>query len=209
MTRILNITIVIFLGLTIFLIVTHLEKTKYYFNSETGGERIELFDNGFKCSSHVTRDSENNIKVHLSFHHIETKFKIEKLKITMNDNQLIWIKPYSGMKNWDNPTYDNFQKVPDSLKFLSQKSNPYYAFDHLFQVKNESNIFKLVFEVETKEKGEIINKKIEIISNEKIEIKSWDAHNDITILLIPIFGLISLVLIIIRLTRKLIKKNSA
>lgn len=200
--KILNILIIIFLGLTISLTVTHLKKTESYLNSETGSKLIELFDGKFKCISYVTRDSENNLKVHLNFHHIQTNFNIKKLKIKLDDKQLIWIKPYSGMKNWNNPTYNNFKNIPDSLKLLSSESNPYYAFDHLFKVINPNNRYKLIFELETKEKNKIISKKIELIRDEKYELKPWDVHSDITFLLIPLFGLISLVLIIIRLVTK-------
>jgi hypothetical protein len=198
MTKILNILIIIFLGLTIFLIIVHLKEEEHLIISETGKSRIELYNNEFKCSAYLIQNDEDKIIVNLSFHHNEAAYKIIGILVRLNNLEPLSIKPFHGMKTWDNPEYGNFDKIPDSLKFLSTQSNPYYAFEHVFKVNNELNKFNLYLEVITQEKGQIISKEVEIIKNKTIELKPWDMHSDITFLFIPLFTLLSLILILIK-----------
>ena len=184
MKKVLNIFLIIFSGLTLLLVVTHLEKVDYYLNSQTRESRIEVYNKNFKLSSYFKPDYSGNLRVDLSFHHINTDFEILDIVVKLNQLNLNKIKPYHGMKTWDNPTYENFSSIPDSLKYLSQESNPYYAFDHYFETGTDKDTYSLKITANISEKGKILNltKDVEIVRDSKIELRPWDAHSDLSLI---------------------------
>lgn len=199
--RAINILIIVFLGLTIFLTIIHLEKVEYYIDKKTNETQSKISNKDFEVSLYMRLDSIDKLRLYLNFNYIKTDFYISKLNVSLENSNLIEIKPYSGMKNWDNPVYLNFSNIPDSIKFLSPKSNPYYAFDHFFSGQSKADKFdiKVNIGIIKDNKMEELIKEISIIKTRKIEIRPWDMHSDFTFLFLYLFSFISVILIIIRL----------
>lgn len=208
MKKIINISLIFFLVFTTFLIVIHLETIEYYVDSVTNETQFEYHDKDFEINSYLNYDSNDIMRVDLSFNHIKSDFNIIELKVFLDSFKLIEIKPYYGMKNWDNPTYLNFSSIPDSLKFLTPQSNPYYAFDHFFKAQANLDKYNLSLDALIHRKGIIkeIKQKIKIRKIKKIELRPWDMHSDFTFLLIYLFGLLCLFLLLIKIIMVIIKK---
>lgn len=142
----------------------------------------------------------------MSFYKIKTNFQILDLKIKVNQLEIIDIEPYWGMKTWDNQRFKKFRDIPDSIKQLSTKLNPYYAYDHLFKDGTKAENYNVEIEalIHEKNRNYRINKKSEIDRINKIEVRPWDMHSDYTFLLIYLFGFISIVIIAIKLATRII-----
>lgn len=201
-----NILLIIFLGLTTFLVIVHLKNVEYFIDSKTNESFIQIPNKSFNLNYSIHEDVENIIHVHLSFNRIKTKFQVLGLKVKVNELEISEIEPYWGMKTWDNETFKRFIDIPDSLKYLSTESNPYYAYDHLFKDKSKAKKYNVVIEalIHENDKNYSISKKSEIERINKIEVRPWDMHSDFTFLLIYLFGFISIVLIIIKVATRII-----
>jgi hypothetical protein len=112
------------------------------------------------------------------------------------------------MKPLDIIGYPDFSSIPDSIKFLSTTSNPYFAFDNMFTLNSIGRRFILRINIQMIERGRLksISSVNYINRIEKIKIRPLDMHSDFTFLFIPIFGIISVILLIISMIG-LIKKN--
>jgi hypothetical protein len=212
MKKLTTILLLIFLGLTVFLIAVHLKKIEYFIDSKTGETYIPLYENNFKLSAYFNNHTDSTLNLTLSFHNVKTKFNLSSLNVQLDNLELIEIKPYNGMKPWDIEAYSNFASIPDSLKYISELSNPYFAFDNIFKFDSTQEKFRLRISLQFIENAIATNmtKTIEIVKIDKIKLRPFDLHNDITYLLIPVFGLISFVLIILNLIYRLRKnKNNA
>ena len=201
-----NILLLIFVGLTTFLVIVHLENVEYFIDSKTNESSIQITNKSFNINYSIHEDSENNLHVDLSFYKIKTKFQVLELKVKVNELEMIEIVPYWGMKTWDNEKFKRFIDIPDSLKNLSTESNPYYAYDHLFKDISKTKKYNVEIEalIHENDKNYSINKKSEIERINKIEVRPWDMHSDFTFLLIYLFGFISIVLIVIKVTTRII-----
>ena len=208
MRKAINILLYTFLGLTVFLVAVHLKKVEYYINIKSNDKTIDLFSESFKCTAYLNRDYNNDFKVQLSFHHIDSDFQIIDLFVNLDNLELIGIEPYHGMSTSDKLTYSNFYIIPDTLKNLTKKSNPYFAFDHIFRANDKCDNFHLIIKVKTNTNGEekIISEDVVIVKNSKIELRPWDMHSDFSFLFIPLFGLISFILIIVKLIAMIYRK---
>lgn len=162
MKNIIDILLILFLLLTTFLIVIHLKRIEYYVDSVTNETQSKYNGKDFEVNSSLNYDANDLMRVNLSFNHIKSDFKIIKLKVSLDSFKLIEIKPYHGMKNWDNPTYLSFSSIPNSLKFLTLQSNPYYAFEHFFKAQTNLDNYNLSLDAIIHRKGTIEEIKQEI-----------------------------------------------
>ena len=170
-------------------------------------------------TSLISYDSEYVFRT--NFHHITTgivikKFDIELIKFNAAKNTMLRLKkvlPYSAMKPWDVHEYLNFAKIPDSLKTLNSSDNPYYAYDYIFKedVANLGDKFiaKISADFLENDKEKDFRKEIFITKKSKLEIKPLDAHSDVSILLIPVTGLITVILMLIKIFGNLRRRQNS
>mgnify|MGYP006149837279 CR=1 FL=1 len=150
MLRLLNILLFIFLGLTVFLIVIHIQKIDYYENSS---KRIteNIYEGQTTISVHLSKYENDDYVLNWSFNHIQSDIIVNDISIQLEkvfeqkstSLDLIKILPYSGMHPWDIPEYKSFSEIPTSLRKLNTESNPYFAYDLIFgqNANIETNVF--------------------------------------------------------------------
>jgi hypothetical protein len=210
----------IFLGLTVFLIVIHIQKIDYYKNpSKEITEDIYLGKTAI--SVHLSKYEQDDYVFNLSFNHIQSDIlvndinvqleKVNELKSTSLD--LIKILPYSGMHPWDIPEYKSFSEIPTNLRKLDTESNPYFAYDFIFEqnAKIETKEFLVRINLNISEDGneKQITKELNIQKISKIELKPLDAHSDISFLLIPVTGVLTIIFALIWIINRRKKKTNA
>ncbi len=61
-----NILLLIFVGLTTFLVIVHLENVEYFIDSKTNESSIQITNKSFNINYSIHEDSENNLHVDLS-----------------------------------------------------------------------------------------------------------------------------------------------
>ena len=200
MKKVTNILLFLFIGLTTFLVIIHLKNVEYFIDSKTNESSIQISNKNFNVNYSINKDSENNLHLGLSFCKIKTKFQVLELKVKVNKLEIIEIEPYWGMEPSKNGKFKRFVDIPDSLKYLSTESNPYYAYDHLFKDKSKTKKYNVEIEalIHENDNNYSINRKSEIERISKIEVRPWDMHSDLTFLLIYLFGFISILLIVIK-----------
>jgi hypothetical protein len=200
--RALNILLSVSLLITIPLIVSHLEKVVYFIDLETKETETKFKNKDFEVAIFLNKGIDNKLPLSVWFNRIKSDFKVLDLHISVDDTELIEIKPYSGMKPWDIPTYQKFESIPDSIKYLTIESNPYYAFDHIYKAETDKSKYNLKISILITKQGEKeeIRKDVVFARSSKIELRPWDMHSDISFIFIPIFGFISIVLTLIKLS---------
>jgi hypothetical protein len=217
--RLTNILFYILLGLTIFLLAIHVKRTVYFENPSK-----ELTEKAYSgqviISTHLT-SYDNEYLFNCSFHHIKTEIVVKNLDVqlvqfdkteqtTLNLDKVL---PYSGMHPWDIPEFKRFTNISDSLKVLNSSNNPYFAYDFAFKrdAKNMGDKFIAKISVHFKENGSDKNltKELLIVRKSEIEIKPLDAHSDGSFLLIPVTGLTTVVLLVIKIFVTIRRKQRA
>ena len=198
--------------ITIPLTVSHLEKVVDFINLDTKDTAVKFQNKDFEVTIFLGKDVDNKLLISVWFNHIKSDFEVSDMLIAIDDTKLVEIKPYSGMKPWDIPTYQKFESIPDSIKHLTIESNPYFAFDHIYKVGTDKSQYKLNISILTTKQGikEEIRKDVVFVKSSRIELRPWDMHSDISFIFIPIFGFISIVLILIKyiiLIKEKIGKN--
>ena len=145
-----------------------------------------------------------------NFNHIRggiviKKLDIELIKLDPTEKTMLnldKIIPYSGMHTWDVSQFKDFALVADSLKTLSASDNPYLVYDYYFkkEVKSLGNkyIAKISTEFTEDDREKNIEKGLLIIRKSKFEIKALDAHSDASIILLPITGFTTVLIIFIK-----------
>lgn len=201
MHKALNILLLVSLLITIPLIVSHLENVVYYINIETKDTATKFQNKDFEVTIFLNKGIDNTISSNVWFSRIKSDFKVLDLNISVDDTELVRIKPYSGMKPWDIPYYQKFENIPDSIKHLSIEPNPYFAFDHIYKEETYRHKYNLKIAILTTKQGikEEIRKDVVYTKSNKIELRPWDMHSDISFVFIPIFGFISSLFIVIKL----------
>ena len=207
--RLINILTFVFLGLTVFFVAIHIQKTEYFENPSKDIIE-ELYAGKAKVSTHLSYYENDDYQVNFSIHHIKADLVIEHInidliKIAENQNvklELLKVLPYSGMHNWDIPEFKNFSRIPTDLRRLNTSSNPYFAYDFIFKnnLKTPGDKFKAKLSARFIEDGKqkTFTKELSILKKSKIEVKPLDAHSDITFLFIPLFGFITIILLAIK-----------
>jgi hypothetical protein len=204
-----NFLFYIFLCLTIFLIVIHIKRTIYFENPSR--ELIEKVYSGQAIISANIKADKGEYFFNCSFHHIKTAIFVTNLHIKLiksyegKESRLVLDKilPYSGMHNWDIPEFKSYATIPDSLKSLNTSSNPYFAYEFYFkdEIKNLGDMFIAELCADFIENGQKkhIEKKMLFPRKSKLEIKPLDVHSDASFILLPISGLITILLSLIKL----------
>ncbi len=216
MFRRLYVLFCLLLGITLLLIIIHLRCKDYFENPSKditeniyeGKTKISIYLSKYEQHSYFVHVSFNNIKSHvlvndidveLSAIHIDTSFKFSLMKVLA----------YNGMQSWDKQEFKCFSEVLDSLKIIDSSNNPYFGYDFIFSqpIREESQDFlvkiKLNFTEESKEC--FVEKAINIKRKNKLKLTPIDSHSDITFILIPIFGVLTCVLLLIIIVSKLKK----
>ena len=216
----LNIPLLISIGFTVFLIVIHLQRVDYYENPSK--DVIENIYNGkTNINIDLSKYENDDYVLNLTFNHIKSNILVNDLyvqieKITEETStllNLIKILPYSGMHSWDIPGYKSFSKIPADLRKLNTESNPYFAYDFIFEQnsKVEANKFLIKIKLNISEDGteKTLAKELTVQKISKIELKPLDTHSDISFLLIPVASILTVIFALIRIRSKLREKTNA
>ena len=208
MFRLINILLFTFLALTVFLIAIHIQKTVYYENPSK--DIIEkIYAGQTDISIDLSKYENDSYRFNLSFSDIkkdiivnDINIKLEKVNWNKSTSlELIKILPYSGMHNWDMTEFRKFSKIPTELRTLNTQSNPYFAFDFIFKksTKKEEDKFLAKINLNIREDGKDkkINTSLLIYRKIKTELKQLDGHSDISFLLIPVTGVLTVIMALI------------
>jgi hypothetical protein len=201
----------LFLGLTVYIILIHLKKIEYFVNTETNKTGIDLYKNDFKIAMQLDNQDRQFLRVNLFFTNLTNDLLIRDISLKMDGIKLEKIKTFQNMQPFEPLSFNSFIAIPDSLRLISKELIGSYEFEHYFEKsaiqKNQPIEIQLVVE----EKGiqKRIYKKVLINKIERIEFII--EHGETTALLIPLFGLISLIFISIIIVKSISRKrkNSA
>jgi len=210
----------IFLGLTVFLIAIHVQKIDYY---ENPSKEIteDIYSGKTVISVDLSKYKQDDYVFNLSFNHIlsdilvnDISVQIEKVNEKKSTSlDLIKILPYSGMHPGDIPESKSFSEIPTSLRKLNTESNPYFAYDFIFEqnAKIETNDFLAIINLNISEDGneKQITQELNIKKISKIEIKPLDAHSDISFLLIPVTVILTIIFALIQIINRRKEKTNA
>ena len=200
---------ILFLGLTVFIILIHLKTIEYFVDSETNKTEIEVYEDNFKVTVNLDNENEQYLKVNLWFSHVLSNLIVSDLSMKLSESNLFQILIYQGMLPREPLLYRDFSEIPDSIRIIQSGlvKNDYFAYDHYFQKEKINKIQSLEFFLAIQDKGveKKITKKIEIKRVEKIEFRV--VHGDASVLLIPIFGIITILFSLISMVIFLGKKN--
>lgn len=208
MIRPIHVITILIWGLVAWIFLSHLNPVEYIVNKETNDSYLVLYDGNVTISSRIEREKDNSLSVNLHFYKPKTEISIDDIKIKLNDLNLRNIEAFNGMNPEEN-NYEDFDQIPNYLKKFSVSEKGYYAFNYVFEFDKFGDDFTLNYSISFAEKGlkkEILNT-LEFKRIVKTEFKV--AHGDISVLLIPIFGLIGLILTIIILVRIFRNKNKS
>ncbi len=194
----------IFLGLTVFLIVIHLQKIDYYENpSKKMSENI--YEGQTNVSIKLSKYKSDDYIFSVTFKDIKSDILVNEInvqveKVNENTNSpldLIKILPYSSNQTFDTPEFKAFSEIPNNLRVLNTDSNPYFAYDFFFEqnAKIETNEFLIKIHLNITEDGneKNITKELTIQKISKIELNPLDAHSDVSFLLIPVTGILTII----------------
>lgn len=200
---------ILFLGLTVFIILIHLKTIEYFVDSETNKTEIEVYEDNFKVTVNLDNENEQYLKVNLWFTHVLSNLIVSDLSLKLSEFNLFQILIYQGMLPREPLLYRNFSEIPDSIRIIQSGlvKNDYFAYDHYFQKEKINKIQSLEIFLAIQDKGveKNITKKIEIKRVEKIEFRV--VHGDASVLLIPIFGIITIFFSLISMVMFIGKKN--
>lgn len=200
---------ILFLGLTVFIILIHLKTIEYFVDSETNKTEIEVYEDNFKVTVNLDNENEQYLKVNLWFTHVLSNLIVSDLSLKLSEFNLFQILIYQGMLPREPLLYRNFSEIPDSIRIIQSGlvKNDYFAYDHYFQKEKINKIQSLEIFLAIQDKGveKNITKKIEIKRVEKIEFRV--VHGDASVLLIPIFGIITIFFSLISMVIFIGKKN--
>jgi hypothetical protein len=215
--KFINTLLYIFLSLTLINLAIHVKRT-VYFENPTHQITEKIYNGQFIISTHL-KSNYNNYMLNCSFNHIGTEIIVKNIhfQLTESDNNktialnLEKILPYSGMRNWDIPEFKNFSGIPNSLKHLNPSNNPYFAYDFFFQRNKKINGDKMrvIASIEFIENGEErkLVRDLTFIKISKLGIKTLDPHSDIFFFLIPVTGLITLIMFVIKVFSMLSRRR--
>jgi hypothetical protein len=199
-----------FLGLTIFIILIHMKTIEYFVDSETNETGIDVYEDNFKVTVNLNNEDKQFLKVNLWFSHVLSDLKVKNLNLKLSDFNLFQIRVFQGMLPREPLLYRNFSEIPDSIRFIQAGlvKNDYFAYNHYFQKEeiNKKLFLEIRMIIQNKGIEKTISQKIEIKRIKKIEFKV--VHGDASVLLIPIFGIISLIFsmtILVKFIRQKIK----
>ena len=200
---------ILFLGLTVFIILIHLKTIEYFVDSETNKTEIEVYEDNFKVTVNLDNENEQYLKVNLWFSHVLSNLIVSDLSMKLNEFNLFQILIYQGMLPREPLLYRNFSEIPDSIRIIQSGlvKNDYFAYDHYFQKEkiNKIQFLEIFLAIQDKGVEKKISKKIEIKRVEKIEFRV--VHGDASVLLIPIFGIITIFFSLISMVMFIGKKN--
>jgi hypothetical protein len=198
-----------FLGLTIFIILIHLKTIEYFVDSETNKTGFDIYEGNFKVTANLDNEDKQFLKVDLWFSHVLSDLKVKNLNLKLSDFDLYQIRVYQGMLPREPLLYRNFSEIPDSIRIIQSGlvKNDYFAYDYHFQKEkiNKKQFLEIQMIIQNKGIEKTISQKIEIKRIKKIEFKV--VHGDASVLLIPIFGFISLIFSMTILVKFIRQKN--
>ena len=213
MIRSLYLLLFIFLGLTIFDSVIHIQSVPYFINI-SNPKSNDIYTGQVSISNSLQSYDTCQYTLSVWFYKINEEIILKDIRLIIvqkdqNDSFLLRpfkIRAYSGMETRAYPEFFSFSEIPDSLKKITKTDNPYFAYDFIFVGKNKgrSTSFSENVAIDFTENGKAlsIRKNITIQVKYKSEILPWDMHSDFTYLFIPFFGLISIILAFIILILK-------
>lgn len=218
MFRLSKILFFIFLGLSVFLIVIHIQISDYFQNpSKSIVEKI--YEGQTNISIYLSKYENDHYTFHVSFNNIRSDIFVNEMKVQIvkaNENiqdslYLVKILPYSGMHPWDIPEFKSFSEIPSNLRKLNTESNPYFAYDFIFgrDTKIGGNDFSININFKLSENGteKQITKELTIKRISKMELKPLDAHSDISFLLIPVTGILTIIFALVWFIKRRIKNG--
>lgn len=195
--------------MTLFLLVIHVKRTSYFENPSKEVTQ-NIYSGQSIISTHMT-SSDNKYIFNCSFYNIRSgivikNFDIDLIKFDKGKNSTLNLEkilPYSGMHPWDIPQFKNFAIIPDSLKVLNSSNNPYFAYDYVFEDDRKNYGDKFIVKISADFTENYIEKhlikELLIIRKSKLEVVPLDAHSDGSYLLIPIIGLITVILFVVKI----------
>lgn len=196
-----------FLSFAILIVLFHLKNIEYYVDIETNDNKIEVYQNDFDVTVFLNNENDEFLIVNLWFNNLTNNLFVKNINLKIDNVKMIKVRRYQGMLSWEPVSFNSFSDIPDSLRYISKISHDYHAFDHFFQKVDlhENHYFEIEMDILEKGIQENISKKVLIKKIDKIEFKM--AHGDATVLFIPLFGLIGLLLLTIVIIRLVIRKN--
>lgn len=188
-----DINLAICAATTMLLVVSHIVVNEKFVDLQTD-EEIKLHLREFDVSVRLKEEEAEKLIASVWFSRIKSSSTISNLLLSVDSLRLTEIKTYSRVQNWDVISYPNFASIPDSSKHLSIDLNPYCAFDHVFMLDTiNKKRFETVFKLSVTQNDTIksLEQKTVFKRVHELDFKAW-AHEDVSIVLIPVFGLLHL-----------------
>ncbi len=208
MIRPIHVITILIWGLAAWIILIHLKPVEYFVNTETNDSHMVLYDGNVEISSRIEREKGNSLSVNLHFYKPKTEISIDDIIIKLNDLNLRNIEAFNGMNPEEN-NYDYFEQIPNYLKKFSDSEKGYFAYNYIFDFNRLTDNLTVNYSISFTEQGleKKILKTLEFERIEKTEFKV--VHGDISVLLIPVLGLVGLIMTIIIIVRVIRNRNKS
>lgn len=194
-------------ALTLFFVVIHIRQV-VSFENPSGEINENIYSGDVLMSTNMSSNDESYI-YRISFSGINSEVRVDSLDVrlgcTLKNGRVFFnlqkVLPYQGMLNWDIPEFRKFELIPDSLRVLKESDNPYFAYDFVFDKESDKACEEYLAAVsaDIQDGAERISftREIPIRCSSELKVRAFDTHSDVTILFIPLFGFLSLVLFLV------------